>query len=728
MMAKNKVVTAFSDDDGPKKETALGEPMFVSWTTDAERMKAVSDLALFQIREDGGRNRERARASRQTNYKDVDNGVNVRPTFTRDSYDYFRPEEATPKKRKEITATCDVASHKVGLIKNVIDLMGDFACQGIKIIHKDEKAQKVCEKWAEKICLKDRSERFLNMLYRLGTVPILTSYATLNNIDVKNIQQFMDPDNITIDNSRPQTDIPWSYTFLHPNTIDVIGGDISLFGSTKVQYGLNIPDSLKKVINNPVTKEQKEAVAGLSEEVRAAAKNNTVYPLGDNFSVHFYKKDDWEQFPKPMMYAILDDVMMLEKLKLTDLAACDTVISSVRLWRLGDLENKIMPTPAAIAKLSNVISNNTGGGSYDLIWDATLDFKETSSQAYKCLGEEKYKPTLNRIYAGLGIPPTLTGSATASGFTNNYISLKTLTERLEYGRGVLVKFWNVQMKILQKALGLKEPPLVIFDRMTLSDEAAEKNLLLGLLDRDVISEETIRDRFGEIDDIEKARIKREGTKRKNEEIPPKAGPYHNAQTKEELTKMFVQHGSVAPSQVGLKMGEKKEGEKTPMDIKGANDAKKARAKPGQGRPVGKKDKTKRKAKKVKPRSKAELIEVQMWAKDTQDKISDFVLPKMLQVYGKANARSLSDTQLAAIEQVKFDILAKLEPFTPINDDTLSAATVAEGINQLDAVYNQLIANFINRNNKQPTISETREIKAYAYSLYQEELNNAENDD
>jgi hypothetical protein len=555
-MAKNKVITAFPDDDQPKKETAQGEPMFVSWTNDAERVKAISDLALFQIREDGGRNRENARAARQTNYRDVDTGINVRPTFTRDSYDYFRPEEATPKKRKEIVGTCDIASHKVGLIKNVIDLMGDFACQGIKIIHKDEKAQKVCEKWAEKIGLKDRSERFLNMLYRLGTVPILTNYATLNNIDVKNIQQFMDPDNITIDTSRPQIDIPWAYTFLHPNTIDVIGGDISLFGSTKVQYGLNIPDSLKKVINSPTTTEQRVAVNGLPEEVRAAAKNNQLYPLGENFSVHFYKKDDWEQFPKPMMYAILDDVMMLEKLKLTDLSACDTVISSVRLWRLGSIEHKIMPTPAAIAKLSNVISNNTGGGSYDLIWDATLDFKETSSDAYKFLGEEKYKPTLNRIYAGLGIPPTLTGSATASGFTNNYISLKTLTERLEYGRGVLVRFWNIQMKILQKALGLKEPPMVVFDRMTLSDEAAEKNLLLGLLDRDVISEETIRDRFGEIDDIEKSRIKREGVKRKNEEIPAKAGPYHNAQTKEELTKMFVQHGSVAPSQVGLKMGEK----------------------------------------------------------------------------------------------------------------------------------------------------------------------------
>ena len=49
---------------------------------------------------------------------------------------------------------------------------------------------------------------------------------------------------------------------------------------------------------------------------------------------------------------------------------------------------------------------------------------------YINLGSEKYTSVLNSIYAGLGVPPTLTGMATnGGGFTNNFISLKTLVER-----------------------------------------------------------------------------------------------------------------------------------------------------------------------------------------------------------------------------------------------------------------------------------------------------------
>lgn len=704
------------------------QPMFVSWENEAERVKAMENLALYQISENPGR--ERAKANRGIpGYKNVDLNINTRPTFTRDSYEYFRPEEATPKRRKDIINTCDSAYYQIGLIKNVIDLMGDFACQGIKIVHKDDKAQKVFEKWADKIRLRERSERFLNILYRLGTVGVMTNYATVNNIDIKNIQDFIDPKEIIIDKNRPTGEIPWSYTFLHPNTIEVIGGDMSLFGSSKINYGLTIPETIKKRIINPSSIEEASIISSLPPEVVQAAKTNKPYPLKENFSAYFYKKDDWEQFPKPMIYAILDDVMMLEKLKLADLAACDGAISSVRLWRLGDLDNKIMPTPAAISKLSEIISNNVGGGSYDLIWDCTLDFKESSSDISKFLGEAKYIPTLNRIYAGLGIPPTLTGSATASGFTNNYISLKTLTERLEYGRSILVSFWNTQMKILQKALGLREPPQVIFDRMTLSDEAAEKNLLLGLVDRQIISEQTVRDRFGEINDIETARIKREEDKRAKEEIPSKSGPYHNPQTKEELTKMFVQQGSIAPSEVGITLKDKKPGEKTLMDIKGANDAKKAKGTPGDGRPVGKKDTTKRKTKVIRPRTMGSLLETVMWAKKTQDTISAFVMPRMLSMYGKSNARSLTDQQLSSIEKIKFDLLSSIEPFSEVNDETLSNSLLDNKENPINAVYNKLVADYINNNQKQPTIDEIREIRAYSYGIYFNEENlNAKNDD
>ena len=139
----------------------------------------------------------------------------------------------------------------------------------------------------------------------------------------------------------------------------------------------------------------------------------------------------------------------------------------------------------------------------DLVWGPEIDFKESNTQIYKFLGSEKYQPVLNSIYAGLGIPPTLTGLAGQSGgFTNNFISLKTLIERLEYGRDLLRRFWEAEIEHIQKAMGFTSPATMHFEHMILSDEAAEKNLLIQLADRNVISVETLRDRFGELHDIE----------------------------------------------------------------------------------------------------------------------------------------------------------------------------------------------------------------------------------
>ena len=133
----------------------------------------------------------------------------------------------------------------------------------------------------------------------------------------------------------------------------------------------------------------------------------------------------------------------------------------------------------------------------DLVWGPELKFTESQSQVYKFLGGDKYQPVLTSIYAGLGIPPTLTGASSGGGYSNNFVSLKTLIERLEYGREVLSQFWRHEIKIVQKAMGFRLPAEIHFDSIILSDEAAQKKLLMDLADRDIISQETLLERFRE---------------------------------------------------------------------------------------------------------------------------------------------------------------------------------------------------------------------------------------
>ena len=47
----------------------------------------------------------------------------------------------------------------------------------------------------------------------------------------------------------------------------------------------------------------------------------------------------------------LDDIIMLEKMRLADMSALDGAISNIRLWTIGNLDHKILPNKAAINKL-----------------------------------------------------------------------------------------------------------------------------------------------------------------------------------------------------------------------------------------------------------------------------------------------------------------------------------------------------------------------------------------
>ena len=86
-------------------------------------------------------------------------------------------------------------------------------------------------------------------------------------------------------------------------------------------------------------------VSKLPPEVLEAAKTRKPYYLDPNkMIVHHYKKDDWQTWAYPMIYSIMDDITVLEKLKLADMAALDGAIANIRIFKLGNLEHKIAPT------------------------------------------------------------------------------------------------------------------------------------------------------------------------------------------------------------------------------------------------------------------------------------------------------------------------------------------------------------------------------------------------
>ena len=248
---------------------------------------------------------------------------------------------------------------------------------------------------------------------------------------------------------------------------------------------------------------------------------------------------------------------LYQRLQLTDKAALDGAMNKIRVWKIGNLEHKLAPTPTASSTLADMLGANVGGGTIDIVWGPDIELLETGSDIQSYLGEEKYKPTLMAIYSALGIPPTLTGTFGSSGTTNNFIALKTLVERLNYVRQIIINFWEEQIKIVQKAMGFRQPAIVEFDIMYLEDPAAMTTLLLNMADRNIISDEFVQRHVKAIPDIENRRVKKENVVKEE-----KVSPYHQADKDYGLKKIALQTGVSSPSEVGLELEDKREGEES----------------------------------------------------------------------------------------------------------------------------------------------------------------------
>jgi hypothetical protein len=713
-MAKRK----YSSKEDMAKDPEKVEAAYITWGNEEERKEAMleSGKALGEFRVI-----ERASA-RTRSYKDLDTNVSGRPGLTRSDYDAFRPGEAVPGGHVGIIRSANSAYQRVGLIRNIIDLMGDFACQGIRLTHPNKRIEKFYTNWFKRVNGKERSERFLNNLYRTGNVVVRKQTAKINAKNQKQLfKTFADPE-IEIEHLKVlKKEIPWHYIFLDPSTISVIGGELSAFIG-KPRYAVKIPAKLKKIISSPRTDTEKKLIQQLPKEIIEAAKTGKPYPLPEDKTLVFnYKKDDWQSWAHPMIYAILDDVFLLEKLKLADIAALDGAISNIRIFKLGNLEHKIAPTPAAASKLADILENHVGGGTTDLVWGPDIELVESRTAVHQFLGQEKYVPTLNAIYAGLGIPPTLTGlSSAGGGFTNNFMSLKTLVERLEYGRNVLMSFWEHEILEIQKAMGFRFPAHVEFDKMTLANEDSEKALLIQLADRNLISEETLQRKFGDNPDMEKIRINRETKDRGRGRKPTKSGPFHDANGELGLKKIALQTQVVSPSEVGVQLDERQDGEKSGLELRNSQGPNKAGpekepgGQPQQGRPKNSKDNGPRKTKTVNPRSKAVL---RARARAAQEEISNIINPLLLDMNGKKNLRSLSTSEFAEAERIKFGVLFNLQSLSNIDANSVNIALQNSLPGDMSVAYSDWVAEFVKEVGRNPSVDECRQIQTSLYSEY-----------
>lgn len=625
------------------------------------------------------------RPSEKATAIELTNDHHIRSPFNRYDYEKMRPNERMPTRFREVVHACRSVYLRLGVCRNVIDMMTDFATEDLRIVHPDKKQEAFFKVWMSKVKLKDAVDEFVRHFLVDGNVVVKRITAKLPKPTENQWRtQAAEPEKIYVEDTTSKREIPWKYTFLNVAALEWVGGDITKISGER-QLGFYPSSKLRKTLNDANDPFQKNAIDKMPLEIKDALKRNDsgmVLLDMDKLYVAHNKKDSWEDWAPPFLYSVLQDVGFRDKLRQAEISALDGVINVIRLWKLGDHKEGILPNSAVINKLVGILDTNTGGGAIDIVWDSMIDMKEYYPPIDQILGSEKYDQVNRDILIGLGVPEVLIGGE-GGNFSNSFIQLKTLVEKLEYVRNRVIEWLTEEVRVVCEAMGIVVPPKVKFKKMSLEDEETTKQLIVNLLDRGIISAEAVLDIYGEDFMLEMDRIKAQ------KDIFQKSG----VKIKSPLDPKPVAKGTKAP---GGKTGQV-----------------------GKGRPPTKKSSPAKKERTPKPRRTKGNIELGVYAFEAISAIDTHVIPTYMESVGVNNARKLTSDQKEDIDNLRTLVLASLKPGDDLSDENI--LFVAENVDQFNKELlnsiNKAVSGYISQNGVEPTLNQRKNIEAIAWADY-----------
>jgi len=557
--------------------------------------------------------------------------ISTTPEFNMADYQAARPGDTIATNINQIMYQCEQAYHLSSITRSIIEMIADFVVDGLEIIDiKDDRANNFYKTWLKKTELLDKANQGARHCLKSGNFVVQRFLGKATVVNKSEAVQNSIP--------TPRTGmVPVRYQFYRPSDIELVGGEAGALSSKKI-YGLRINHSSWLRYKQGNTEFEKEVINSLPPEVKESLDKNIsqfLYPLpADKIFVGHYKKDDHEIWAYPLIYPILQDIQYNVKLQQARISSMNEWCSKLELWQLGDHKEGLLPSKAQAQKLANILNNNVGGGTKTIIWDSMIKYE----QFYPPIEQLKdFIPEKSSILLNFGVPEEVAGGVLdKSGGSDSILRLKNMIKKIETCRNAIQSWIEAEISIVRKAMGFKNTPIVRFAYTDLYDDQVIFTLMRELLDRNIISNETMLERMKEIPEVERLRILKQEKQIKSEELPPKAGPFYKpdlqAMQDFELTKI-------------------KEMSKNKSDTP-------------PGRPNGVPDSTPRKRAPNRNKSRASLL---IFARQAFDHIENTITEAYLGKNGIKDYRSLGSEQKDSLFEMIKVVFANIEPHAELTD-------------------------------------------------------------
>jgi hypothetical protein len=341
----------------------------------------------------------------------------------------------------------------------------------------------------------------------------------------------------------------------------------------------------------------------------------------------------------------------------------------------------------------------------NIIWNEAISAEVVQADVTSILDPKKHESADRDILTALGVPEVLLGGK-GGNFSNSFIGVAAVLERLESARDVVRQWIMGEMKLVADAMKFRKLPSIKFGKTSLRDQKAEQTFMMSLLDRNIVSNDSVLREAGLDTEIEVAKKKEEKSLTKKGGVMEPQGP-------------FVKDDVPKPGTPGAP------GAKPP-----GGTAPKAKPKTPNGRPSG--TSTGPNGKQNSPRGPkgqnvAEVLamydDTRAMARKMLDQVESIINNGILQARGLRYIKQFPKEERDRLEQLCYNVFSHMPamPEPAYNDDFVvnilqSDAVVAVKADVLD-LYTKQVAQYSSKFGKEPSRETRRQFMVSAWTQY-----------
>jgi hypothetical protein len=453
-----------------------------------------------------------------------------------------------------IIAQCHMAYLGYGIVRNIVDLYSDFATEGIDIEHPDASVRNFYRTWARKVGLEERAHNMFLNLFVGGNVFVHRRWATLNDNEKRAMKRSEAAENVgdmlvvrgrskdtTIDGREggfidwflsnkgdliskqtkkkaksaapkaapapaaeehlPENEgqkIPWGYTFLNPLQMEMRGRKIR--GDSYWIMALDKRDALDVARGLGMRSSQDLGTTEVNIPREFLTRINAYQGPGSGYAAEITLNDeelavvqapgkwDWFDWAVPFVFPCLRALTYKDMLRTMEMRACQSIINAVFLYKLGSLKDGFPAEDEHFERLADMLQ--MPGSVMNILWNDQITAEVIQPSVEGIFDIDKHDSADRDIMTALGVPEVLVGGK-GGNYSNSYIAVATVLERLESYRNKVKEWLMGELKIIADAMGFQKLPTVKFGRTSLQDEKAYQAFITGLYDRNIVSADTV---------------------------------------------------------------------------------------------------------------------------------------------------------------------------------------------------------------------------------------------